>query len=482
MITQFRHFTWKVSLLFSLISLLAFSVALAAPGNQATTFDGDVHPGKPSRPAVVFDGASEVNGQIAAPSVVGRAPGDLDATFDGDGRVTTDVNAAHPFRSDTVFDIAIQSNGKILAAGYNYIPASDIQDFAVTRYSPTNGALDPTFSGDGKLITNFGGADVAYNVAVQSDGKIVVSGEVCGAPFSVGGCDVAVARYNPGGSPDTSFSGDGRVVQDFGGDDNGSIGGLAIDGNGRIVVAGYMWNGADYDFAVYRFLSNGNLDTTFSGDGLLKTNFGAGRPDIATVLAIQPDGKIIVAGHRYNGSNYDFAVARLKPNGVLDTTFSGDGRQTTDFGGDDRLWGFAGMQDGRFVTVGTTTAGISKLAMARYKAGCNPDDCLDTSFNVTGKKVFTISPGIPAFGGDGVIQPDGKILVAGGSGSDFALVRLKPNGAFDTSFNANGKVTVDFGGSDFAWIVRRQTDGKYVLGGYTDDSAQSDFALARVLP
>jgi uncharacterized delta-60 repeat protein len=123
MFTQFNRFMGKAGLLIILISLLVFNVALAASG-------------------------------------------DLDTTFDGDGLVTTNIVPSNPSRNDVLTGIAIQANGKIVAAGYSGT------DFAVTRYN-TNGSLDATFSGDGRLITNFGGWDSATGVAVQSNGKIV---------------------------------------------------------------------------------------------------------------------------------------------------------------------------------------------------------------------------------------------------------------------------------------------------------------------
>src|SRR5688572_26623878 len=148
------------------------------------------------------------------------ASGDLDTTFSGDGRVTTNFGPS-PGRTDELSGIAIQSDGKIVAVGFSS------GDFAVTRYN-VNGSLDTTFSGDGKLITDFGGHESANDVALQSDGKIVVSGQKCAGI----GCDVALARYNVNGTLDTTFSGDGKQTTDYGGGDNGSEGGLAIQSNG----------------------------------------------------------------------------------------------------------------------------------------------------------------------------------------------------------------------------------------------------------
>ena len=440
MFLQIKRLTWKASLIATVVSTLAFTVALAASG-------------------------------------------DLDTTFDGDGRVTSFASPANPGRNDVVQGIAIQADGKIVAAGYSSIPSTATNDFAVIRYN-TEGTLDATFSGDGRLLTNFGARDQAFEVAIQANGKIIAAGQTCFGDGSI--CDVALARYNVGGTLDITFSGDGKQTSDFGANDNGSFGGLAIQSNGKIVVAGYMWNGTDYDFAVYRYLSSGSLDTTFSGDGMVNIGFGAGKQDTATDLVIQSDGKIVVTGYTgdANYANNNFAVARLNAGGSLDTTFSGDGKQTTNFGADESARGIAIQPDGRIVLAGIKGTGtLSSVALARF----NIDGSLDTTFNGTGRKVFGFS-GFDSWAADVLVQSDGKILTIGSDTlsllGDFALVRLNSNGSFDTTFSGDGKVRVDFGDNDFGIALAIQpSDGKYVLGGVTNVGAQNnDFALARVLP
>ena len=422
-------------------------------------------------------------------TIVLAASGDLDTTFSGDGLVTSFM-LPEPDREDVVQGIAIQPNGKIVVAGYSRVPVFDPfdpedSDFALARYN-ANGSLDTTFSGDGRLLLDFGAVDRANDVRVQLDGKIIVVGDAC-EQFG-GGCDAALARYNSNGTLDTTFSGDGIQRTAFGGNYNTATG-LRIQPDGKIVVSGSVVIGGNYDFAIYRYLSNGSLDTTFSGDGMVRFGFGAGRHDLAEDLAFQnTDGKIVVIGHTSNSgfSAANFALARVNPNGTLDTTFSGDGRQITDFGTSDYGYSFSGLPDGRMMVVGqTVTGGNSSIAIARYK----PDGSLDTTFNLTGKKIFRVIPGFDSFATDVVIQPDKKIVVLGStlnsSGAfDFALVRLNPGGGLDTTFSGDGKAIIDFGGADYGFSLARQpSDGKYVLGGENNVSpAGVDFALARVLP
>lgn len=433
MIKQFNRLTWKAGLLAIVASVLIFTIVLAASG-------------------------------------------DLDATFSGDGLTTDYVVPSAPERSDIAQSVALRSDGSIVVAG------SSSFDFAVTRYV-SDGTLDSLFSGDGRLITNFGGIDEAYGVAVQSNGKIVVVGKTCAAGGS--NCNVALARYNGDGSLDKNFSGDGKQITDFGGLENGSFGGIAIQSNGRIVVAGYASNGKDYDFAVYRYLSNGTLDTSFSGDGRARFGFGSKHQDYASDLIIQSDGKILVAGstRSANTSNKDFAIARLNANGSLDKTFSGDGKQITNFGADDSALGLALQSNGKIVVAGNKYTGNQSVALVRY----NKNGSLDTTFNGTGKLVFSVLSGLDSQANDVIVQSDGKIVLLGATNNtdtssfDFALVRLNSDGTFDTAFSDDGIALIDFGGDDYGNGLALQIDGNYVLAGFINDSVQKDFAVSRVL-
>lgn len=436
--THLKGVTWKVSLMAMLISLLTVTVALAASG-------------------------------------------DLDTSFDGDGWLTTDVNATHPGRNDIAADIALQSDGKIVAAGYSFVPSTTTEDFAITRYKP-DGSPDATFSGDGSLITNFGGEDSAYAVAIQSNGKIVVAGNKCSNDI----CDMALARYNANGKLDITFSGDGKQITDFGGNDNRTYGGIVLTPNDKILLTGYMMKGTDYNFAVYRYNPNGTPDTTFSADGKVSVGFGAGKQSFGEDLVRQSDGKIVVAGETcdLNYASCNFAIVRLTAGGTLDTAFSGDGRLVIDMGGYDVARSVAVQPDGRIILAGykRTAAGFY-FALARL----NTDGSLDKSFNGTGKKSFGIGDGGYAIANDVLVQADGAIVTFGtakvGATDDFALVRLTPNGALDSTFSGDGKVTVDLGGNTEAgYTLDLQPDGSYVVGGYTYDGSQIDFALARILP
>ncbi|MFO0802787.1 MAG: hypothetical protein U0791_06640 [Gemmataceae bacterium] len=276
--------------------------------------------------------------------------------------------------------------------------------------------------------------------------------------------DFLVARFLPDGTLDTTFDGDGTRTIEFGGTDKAA--GVAIDSSGRIIVVGSTTAGPN--FAVARLTSSGALDSSFSGTGLLTINFGG--TDAASAVAISPvSGKIIVVG----GNGTDFAIARINPaDGTLDATFGTGGKTTVDLGATDSATAVAIQANDRIVVAGTTG---SNFAVARLLPA---DGSLDASFDTDGKLAFDL-------GGVDVphsiaIQPNGAILVAGNNGADMAVVRLAgANGAFDPSFNTTGKVTVDLSGADDARTVLLQADGRILLVGDTGNTA-SDTAIVRL--
>jgi uncharacterized delta-60 repeat protein len=393
------------------------------------------------------------------------AAGDPDPTFSADGKQISDFGAGPSAASAAVQ----QADGKIVAVG-----AAD-GNFLVARYN-LDGSLDPSFSGDGRAQTNFTGFDQARGVALQGS-KIVVVGKG-GDPGDDGSGDgFALARYNPNGSLDTSFSGDGKQLTniDYRFDQANAV---AVQANGKIVVVGRSGSdrfGGGFGFALARYNPNGTLDTSFSGDGVQRTFFGF-NGDEAKGVAIQTDCKIVAAGISYDG---DFAVARYNPNGSLDASFSADGRQTTDFGGLEGASAVALQTNNRIVAVGhaiLTTTG--DFTLARY----NPNGTLDNSFSGDGRQTTDFGFGADDGANDVAIQANGRIVavgVAGGgaTGDDFALARYNTDGSLDPGFSGDGRKRTSFGGPDSANGVALQGDGRIVAVG----AGNGEFALARYL-
>jgi uncharacterized delta-60 repeat protein len=390
--------------------------------------------------------------------ITGRVlgPGELDPTFGAGGIVITAIGLS----DDWAASVAIQSDGRIVVAG---LSSGILDDFAVVRYN-ADGSLDTSFGVGGMVTTDFrGGEDAGAGVALQLDGKIVVAGRA----YNYGGSnsdDFALVRYNANGSLDTSFGAGGMVLTAIGsGEDSGTS--LAIQSDGKIVVAGYSYSISNNDdFAVVRYNADGSLDTSFGMGGKVTTPIGGTR-DRAYSVALQSDGRIVVAGYCTMGSHEDFALVRYNADGSLDTSFGAGGKVTTDFGGssNDDGYGVALQSDGKIVVVGVS---YYDIALARY----NVDGSLDTSFGVGGKVVMNVA------GGDDrassvAIQSDGKIVVAGSS-----LLRYNANGSLDTSFGVGG-VVASSDGAD----VALQSNGRIVVAGTVRSAANFDFTVARYI-
>ena len=284
---------------------------------------------------------------------------DPEFNLDGSGRVDFGTSAIAQ-------DVAVDSNLRIVQVGVVNAGGGE-DDFALTRFRPTDGFYDNGFSGDGRLTSARGGVQQAKAVAIQADDKIVVAG-ISGPP---GDFNLAVARYRPlDGSPDTTWSPDGWRETDFGAAQE-YANDVAIQPDGKIVVAGQTGTA----FALARYNTDGTLDSSFSGDGKQTTSF-AGQSDIATGVAIQADGRIVAGGHSFTGgaAARDFALARYNPDGTLDTSFSGDGKQTLDLGSNDIAEGVAIQPDGRIVLAGhqDLSALDTRFAIARFEGGGTP--------------------------------------------------------------------------------------------------------------
>jgi uncharacterized delta-60 repeat protein len=377
----------------------------------------------------------------------------------GDGMVSTAIG----MRSDFGLDVALQADGKLVLAGYTTEMVSDPARLAVVRYLPT-GAIDTSFGVSGKIVTGFptGGSAYARSMELQTDGKVVLAGSA--------GNSVALVRYTSAGLLDTSFNGTGFVTTSVGAVSAGEANSLAIQADGKLVVAGWAYN-ATQDFMLLRYNSNGSLDNTFGVAGKVSTAVGSGT-DIAHSVAIQADGRIVVAGVTYNGSNNDMALLRYFSNGSLDHTFGTGGKVITAWGsGADQARSVYVQQDGKILVAGSSEGEGAKgvdFALVRY----NSDGNVDREFGWGG----TVTAGMVANDAKSVmVQPDGKILLAGSSWSDFALLRYRSDGLPDSGFGTMGKVIIPGGR---AQSVMLQPDGKIVVGGSLGSSAY-DFGLVR---
>jgi uncharacterized delta-60 repeat protein len=351
--------------------------------------------------------------------------GSLDTDFSGDGKVITEFSLP---TGDFVqaFAVILQPDGKIVAGGVGF-PGFTGPDFALVRYHP-DGSLDKTFGKKGKVFTNF----LSFNsreeisaLAIQPDGKIVAAGNTS-SPIFILNQVFGLARYNVDGSLDTTFGTGGKTTLSF--FDNSSTNEvarvIALRPDGKIVVAGF----ASSDFGIARFNNDGSLDTNFGTGGKVITDFGGQEEVLA--IALKPDGNIFVAGRSTQTvSNEKLALARYNADGVLDARFGVGGKLLVDFFmvgsglSGDGLNAVMFQDDGKIVAGGygnvNQSGFLNDFGIARY----NDDGTLDPSFGLNGK-VST------DFGGmqEGIfavaVQLDGKLVTAGQTGAgDFALGR-----------------------------------------------------------
>jgi len=325
-----------------------------------------------------------------------------------------------------------------------------------------SGALDPTFSGDGRIVADFGaGEEWGSAVAVQDDGAVVVAGST--------GTRVFVVRYLADGAPDPAFSGDGRAFVDLS-PGREWLDDLVVQDDGAIVAAGASHGGQRT--AVVRFTPTGVLDPTFSGDGRLVADFAPGG-EFAYAVTLAADGDILMSGQAIGR----MAVMSLPPDGTADTGFSHDGWAALDVGsGPDVGFDLEERGDGRILVTGNTgVEGSERTAVARF----NADGSLDGSFGSGARVILNSAPGYEDATSIRLLDDD-RILIAGDANGRVFLARFLPDGGFDPSFSGDGKVVTDLPGYyEFASVVHLQPDGKAVISGSLSSGNGGRMLVAR---
>jgi uncharacterized delta-60 repeat protein len=377
---------------------------------------------------------------------------------------------------DWAYALAVQRDGKLVAAGLTRAPGTD--SLALARYT-TKGRLDSSFGNRGRVVAPGSGA--AFAVAIQPDGKILSAAWMFAGSKAAG----SLIRYGSGGRVDHGFGQGGKVA-------TGRVDAIAVQKDGRIVTTGS---------SLLRYTARGVLDSSFGHGGKIPSSFNAGvviQPDgkvvgltsggvvarytargtrdrtfrtaavdidLATALALSHDGKIVIAGQMGDFESADFAVARLTTNGELDPTFGHDGKVVIDFTpssncagctrNTDAAYAVAVQRDGKIVAAGSSDLhglcddnghSCDTFALVRF----DDDGSLDRSFGRGGQVLtqFVSRSGerSSSIAQSVVIQRDGKIVVAGlGNGYDFALARYTTSGRLDPTFGRGGKVLTDFG-------------------------------------
>jgi|GEM_PF-1320719 len=402
--------------------------------------------------------------------------GILDTTFNGTGAVTTNFAVY----VDTAESVAIQTDGKIVVTGSKYDATAHTSEYYVLRYN-TNGTLDTTFNSTGVVLASIDKTkpNTAADVKIQSDDKIVV----CGTSYVGSYEDIAIIRLNTNGTLDNTFNGTGKVTSGFLKSGSDVIQKLAVQSDGKILAAGYT---SSNNISLARYNANGTLDTSFSAKGYVTNNFQHtyfGNSFNSLAVLSQTDGKVLVVGDYYSSTsnNQEIFVRRYNASGTVDATFGTSGMASL---GINANWTFSNaailQTDGKIMIVGSSYVGTDNVfTLVRF----NTNGTLDTTFNGTGFLNTTIS--VSSTGNSILLQPDGKILVGGwitnGADRDLLLMRYNSNGTLDSTFNGNGKVTQGVGtGNDEILKLALQADGKIaVLSNYVNTSGNGRLALQR---
>ncbi len=412
--------------------------------------------------------------------------GNLDKTFGVSGSTLTKFGVSKYYLSSVVIQ-SNQADEKIVTAGHSW--NGNNFDFALSRYN-SNGSIDNTFGINGNITTSIGDSDAfANSAAVQSDGKIVVTGSSIDGIKKV----FTTVRYNIDGSLDNTFGTGGKVITPFSSEDS-YANSVIVQKDGKILAAGlsptsFGLNTSTHSFTIVRYNADGSMDADFGTNGIVIKRFGASLSEI-TSLGIQEDDKIIAAGFSSGlGGGKAFVMTRFNPDGKIDTTFSHIGIVTTSVGKVEGLNFVSSISainsvstqnDGKIIACGYCSNGESGVdiakdfALVRY----NTDGSLDSTFGDSGI-VMTSLGDLDDVAYSLTIQDDGKIIAGGftdsGIDEDYAIVRYTIDGSLDSTFGINGIAINNFGAAgNVIKSILLQNDGNIIAAGYSANSDSSN--------
>ncbi|QDU28395.1 Bifunctional hemolysin/adenylate cyclase precursor [Anatilimnocola aggregata] len=408
-----------------------------------------------------------------------EANGLVDLSFGDSGRVHVDLGNL----SENVTDAVLQPDGKILVLGTTYVSGTGA-DVVLLRFL-ADGMADDSFGTDGVVLSDLGGTeDYARSIALQTDGRILISGSTNAATQ-----DMVAARYDETGVLDVSFGTDGVAVFDFGGGYD-VVQDMLVLPDGKIILAGTTEpSGGQSLFALTKLNDNGSLDTSFGTSGLATTDLGSAYA-LGAAVDLQSDGSLVVGGIAVAAASvndFDLGLARFTASGQLDLTYGSAGFVQTGFAGSTITFDrsvMAVQPDGKTLIASTIMGITGDLGWGIARN--NVDGSPDLSFGTGGTLNVKVLGDFNRLGGI-AIQPDGKFLVTGtvqggAAGLDIAIRRFHGDGSADTSFGTAGTVQLELGNtSDVPRAIAVQNDGKIVVGGHTQaDGETADFYVLRL--
>ena len=420
---------------------------------------------------IVTCGSSTHNENVDVHLVRFNSDGTLDPSFGENGMVMTDIDGL----SNTCSGVAIQSDGKIVAAGKSYHPYGSNNDTFITllRYN-NDGSLDTSFGTAGIVRTNINNDAIEVISLVLINNKIVVGVElVFQSPENF-----VLIQYEIDGSIDSGFGIDGSVYSAIPNLDSFSA--MSVQSDGKVLVAGTI----NQDIGLVRFNNDGSFDTGFGIDGIATADIGEA-DDYGRDLAVQADGKIVVVGYTSGETDFDFAVVRFSASGSLDTGFGVGGVATCDFHGQTDFGQSVAIQsDGKIVVAGSTTTATGRdVAVARF----NSNGLLDEGFGISGKAEYAYESG---YGYSTSIVLQGNDIFIGGRWRDYAgssleleihatVICFASGGSLKTNFGSEGIVIIKGVADTQIQDLLIQSDGKILVAGYTSSYLFDDIYLAR---
>ena len=408
--------------------------------------------------------------QAAARAELGAeavTPGDFDASFGSGGLALYSVTSFNNLTSDSM---VLQADGKIVGSGT--LKDSNGCYVFVARYN-SDGSPDGTFAGgSGISITQISVNSNCYSahVDLQSSGKLVVAATRDDSSSS----DFVLLRYHANGSLDSTFGVGGMVVHNYVLHDQARD--VVVQPDDKILLAGFSSNNNNTDFVIVRFTSSGYVDTSFGFSGRAILDFNNGSNDNLSEIALQPNGKILAVGYTFSSSAPDFALARFHSSGSRDYSFGSSGRQILDiFGSTDIAHAIAVQSDGRILVAGDAYhSSLSRYYMTILRLNSNAT-AFDSSFGNSGATYVSFGPTWNVIS-DVALQSDGKIVAAGytdarNANYDVALLRYNSNGSLDSAFLGDGGFSFDVptNSHDLGKSLAIQNDGKILVGGDSSD-------------
>ncbi|MEZ4939753.1 MAG: T9SS type A sorting domain-containing protein [Saprospiraceae bacterium] len=402
-------------------------------------------------------------------------PGTLDAAFGKAGVVTTNIYPS----DDQAFHAVRRPDGRVLIVGSAKLDSLDA--FAAVQLLP-NGDLDADFDFDGIMLRSLTPQrEIAYSVALYPNGNALIGGTVTYPSHQK---DFGLLRILPDGQRDPAFGNNGAVVSNFNNGDE-FLETVLVRDDGKVIAVGSSAQPfGELDIALARFLENGLPDSSFGVNGKVVYSFSQSTDATLDALLL-PDGKILVAGVYYFGQVIsDFLVARFLENGQVDQTFGTNGRQIIDFDAlSDLSRGIALQPDGKILLAGFSVFDdfLARISATRL----HPDGRIDSTFGVHGKVVQEIGQ-FSSLGTDVQVQADGKILISGMTEDtdhrDFFVLRLLPSGAPDSSFALDGVLIQSVSaGNDNSYAILPDADGSMLLVGKSDQQTEADVTVLRIL-